>query len=325
MKETVDNLEEHSFTYSLITQGDIKFYSLTMPSDILASTCFVTSRFEDKETGFQRRLDVKKAEEIAHYIDAKQGTIPTAIILSAQPEAELKPKTGGRSLSFKAHPKAFLVIDGQHRVWGFSKAKSHLRVPVIIYTGLSKQEETRLFIDINTKQKPVPSELLLDIKELADRETEDEKVYRVLFDNFSEKENSVLLGLVSPSEKKQGKISRTTFNSAFKSIKSIFGDQPPEKIYLIINNYLYAIKDVLKDSDNELITNANTFKAIIAFLAIVAPTVKMKFDGDYSADNFSEILQPLSSLNRSTSLKNKKSYGKIVEIFDKALSQDFSL
>lgn len=72
-----------SYTASLITQGRHKFYSLTLPSEVLAKTSFVTTRYEDPNEGFQRTLDKDKAQKIADYIDKEGGTIPTAIILSA--------------------------------------------------------------------------------------------------------------------------------------------------------------------------------------------------------------------------------------------------
>ena len=34
-------------------------------------------------------------------------------------------------------PEAFLILDGQHRVYGFSLAKTSLRVPVVIYNNLT--------------------------------------------------------------------------------------------------------------------------------------------------------------------------------------------
>jgi hypothetical protein len=58
-----------------------------------------------------------------------------------------------------------------------------------IYNNLKKSDEVRLFIDINTKQRPVPNELLLDIKRLAETETEVESLSRDVFDLFSDKED----------------------------------------------------------------------------------------------------------------------------------------
>ncbi|WP_299011026.1 hypothetical protein [uncultured Shewanella sp.] len=49
---------------SLVRQGDHRFYSFTMPSDVLAETCFVVNRDENPIEGFQRELDKKRASEI---------------------------------------------------------------------------------------------------------------------------------------------------------------------------------------------------------------------------------------------------------------------
>ena len=105
------------YTFSLIKQGPTRFYSLTMPSDVLAECCFVSSRFDDPTEGFQRMLDKRRAEDIARYVDEYHGTVPTSIILSARPEAELEEVNKGRTLRFRKHPKAFLILDGQHRVY----------------------------------------------------------------------------------------------------------------------------------------------------------------------------------------------------------------
>jgi DGQHR domain-containing protein len=196
-----------SYTASLITQGRHRFYTLSMPSEVLAETCVVDYRHEDPEKGFQRRLDERRAKEIAQYIDSGLGTIPTSIVLSAQPEAQLEYRRKTRTLRFKKVRRAFLILDGQHRVFGFRKATTDLRVPVVIYNKLTRAEECGLFIDINTKQRPVPNELLLDIKRMAETEKDEEALLRDVFDKFATEPNSPLLGLLSPSERQRGKIS----------------------------------------------------------------------------------------------------------------------
>src|ERR1035441_4820744 len=79
-----------SYTASLITQGKHRFFTLSMPSDVLAETCIVEPRNEEPLAGFQRALDERRAKEIAHYIDSGFGTIPSSIVLSAQKDAELE-------------------------------------------------------------------------------------------------------------------------------------------------------------------------------------------------------------------------------------------
>jgi DGQHR domain-containing protein len=151
-----------SFSAILVTQGQRRFYTLTMSSDLLAKTCFVVNRDENPIDGFQRLLDKNRAKQIADYIDAGFGTVPTSIVLSAQEVAHLAYNRTARTVSFEVNRKSFLILDGQHRVYGFALAKSELRVPVVIYNNLTRVEESRLFIDINTTQRPVPNELLLD-------------------------------------------------------------------------------------------------------------------------------------------------------------------
>jgi hypothetical protein len=57
------------YSVSYVTQGKHRFYSLSMPSDILASCCYITNRFEDPKDGFQRLLDKARGQQIADYID----------------------------------------------------------------------------------------------------------------------------------------------------------------------------------------------------------------------------------------------------------------
>ncbi|HVB56449.1 MAG TPA: DGQHR domain-containing protein [Candidatus Acidoferrales bacterium] len=199
------------YSVSLVSQGRHKFYTFTMPSDILAKTCFVSTRDADPQSGFQRLLDPARAQQIADYIDAGLGTIPSSIVLSAQPEAELRVIGGGKTIEFKSTKRSFLILDGQHRVWGFKLAKTALRVPVVVYNNLTRKDESRLFIDINTKQRPVPNELLLDIKKLAEYENTTEELSGKVFDLFNTETDSPLLGLLSSAERVKGKISRVTF------------------------------------------------------------------------------------------------------------------
>ncbi len=109
-----------SYTAVLLSQGKHRFYTLAMPSEVLARCCIVEPRARNPKEGFQRLLDEKRAQDIADYIDTGFGTIPSSIILSAQPEAELQYVRTKRTVKFNVTPRSFLIIDGQHRVFGFS-------------------------------------------------------------------------------------------------------------------------------------------------------------------------------------------------------------
>jgi DGQHR domain-containing protein len=315
------------FSVSHIAQGKHRFYTLTMPSEVLASCTFATSRDEDPIKGFQRVLDKKRAEEIASYVDTGLGTIPNSIILSAQPSAELTIIGKGKTLQFKRSRHAFLIIDGQHRVYGFSLAKTTLRVPVVIYNGLTKAQETQLFIDINTKQRPVPSELLLDIKRLAEIEDSDGKYLAELFDHFCEMETSALLGLLSPAKKVTTKISRVTFNAAFKPILSVLSSTDKLEVFKITNAFLLAVQAHLRMIDCEdSLVNPIVFRAIFDVFKQVAQRVKDRYGRDYSSDNFFDVLTSvIPAVQRAKFLKPGNSYKELSGKFAKSLADDFQL
>ena len=285
-----------SYSASLISQGAHRFYTLTMPSEVLGKTCFVSTRDDDPLVGFQRLLSESRAQEIADYIDSGLGTIPTSIILSAQDGIQFEYTARTKTVEFISRPKAFLILDGQHRVFGFAKASAVLRVPVVIYSGLSRRDETRLFIDINTKQRPVPNELLLDIKNLADYESDAESQLRSLFDALGNDTGGPLHGLLTPATKKKNKISRVTFNAALKPLLQVMGTLSPDEAHRAISNYLSATQHSLDAMGAAgVLTKSTVFRATMRFFPMAARKLKDRHGSDYSVDNFREVLGPVFS------------------------------
>jgi DGQHR domain-containing protein len=315
------------YSVSLVTQGNHRFYTLTMPSDILAKTCFVTTRYDDPREGFQRLLDKVRAQQIADYIDQGFGSIPSSIVLSAQPEAQLSVIGKGKTIEFKNTKKAFLILDGQHRVYGFALAKTALRVPVVVYNNLSRKDESRLFIDINTKQRPVPNELLLDIKKLAEYESDVEHLLGEVFDLFNSERESPLLGLMSSAERTSGKISRVTFNTALKRLIPVFGASGAHDIYEAVSAYLTAFIGAANSIDaKDVITKPQVFRAVMLLFTDAGQRVKDKYGKAYSVQNFSEILQPMFVKVKTASLqKPGASYKELHEHLSGALKTSFTL
>ena len=164
-------------------------------------------------------------------------------------------------------------------------------MPVVIYNGLRKAEEARLFIDINTKQRPVPNELLLDIKRMAETETDVEALLRDVFDLFAKNRTSPLLGLMSSAARSRGKISRVTFNTALRPIWNAFAGNPAEFVYQALSAYLRVWLPALRRSDAERnITNPTLFRAIMLLFPAAAERVSDRHGEEYTAEHFSEIL-----------------------------------
>lgn len=327
--ETNESVSRESFgSVSLVRQGEHTFYSLTIPTDLLAKTCFVISRDEDPIEGFQRLLDKNRAQEIATYIDNGLGTIPSSVVLSAQHDAELLYDNRSKSISFNSFKKAFLIIDGQHRVYGFTLANKAFRVPVVIYSGLSKRDETRLFIDINSKQKGVPPELLLDIKKLAEYENNQEEFLRAIYDLFLTDPKSCLYARMSPSSKSKGKLTRSTFNTSLKPLVKIFGEKSEDEIYDILNSYLLAFDEaiLIKHDMHDQMFNATIFKVMCGFLPTVAAKVKDRFGAIYTSDNFYSFLSVVGGRIKPSRLKiSGSAYKPLIGILDECLKEEFVL
>lgn len=317
-----------SFSASLVTQGAHRFYTLTMPSDVLGQTCFVSTRDADPKAGFQRLLDKKRALEIADYIDKGLGTIPTSVVLSAQDSSEFEYVRKTKTVEFFQRPKCFLVIDGQHRVYGFSLAKAALRIPVVVYSGLSRRDETRLFIDINNKQRPVPNELLLEIKGLAEYESDEEERLRRMFDALNATPGGPLQGLLSPTAKSKGKVSRVTFNAAVKPLLNVLSTVSDDEVHSILSNYVSALDEVLRDVGvmRALTHNAVVFRSLMRLFPDVARKVKDRHGAGYTHPNFVEALQPLAGRLNASKLKNPgTSVQALTEHLKKVLDSGFQL
>lgn len=322
------NIERVRYTASNITQGKTRFYTLSMPTEMLVKCCFVSTRDENPKDGFQRILDERRALEIAKYIDEDKGTIPSAIILSAQKSADVNIVGRGRTIEFTPDPNAFLILDGQHRVYGFSKSQTSLRVPVVIYVGLDRRQESRLFIDINSKQKGVPTELLLDIKKMAEYESAPEQLLRSIFDLFDTNPDSALYGALSPSSKASGKISRVTFNTAIKPITRFFGDKEPEEIYEILNSYLKAFQYGFfkQNSIEDKLVTPTVFRAVFSVWPEVGSKVKDKFGAEYNIDSYSDVMTEMyTKLKVSQFKKPGSSYKSLAKHLSESLHSVFSL
>ncbi|NOU99102.1 DGQHR domain-containing protein [Paenibacillus planticolens] len=316
--------EKIALSANLVQQGVYRFYICSMPSDTLGETCFVTTRAEAPEEGFQRRLDESRADLIADYIDQGKGSIPTAIILSAQEDAHLKYNSKNKTIVFEKFPLAFKIIDGQHRVFGFKKTKTIIRVPVIIYDGLTLQEEAKLFLDINTTQKPVSEALILDVKRLLDTESEQEKICSELFELFYTQVDSQLLNKLARSESANGKISRKMFNQCIEPILPSLKTLSLEQAYKVLNAYLKAFQTTFSQIEQPLsgaILRPVIFQAILSLFNDILSKNNIAHKS-ISHDNFCNVLSCLkTNLSKRSIQKPGNSYKSLAEKISHALNQ----
>ena len=182
-------------------------------------------------------------------------------------------------------------------------------------------------MDVNTKQRPVPNELLLDIKKLANAESDEEALLRELFDLFGDDTDNPLVGLTSPASKTSGKLTRVTFNAAVRPALSTFATSATSVIYPALKGYLKAFYRGLVTIDaRDALVNPTVFRAIFEIFPDVAQRVVDRSGTSFSEMNFGEVLNPLFARVRVSLFRSPpKSHKDLATEMQKALRAGFQI
>jgi DGQHR domain-containing protein len=127
-----------------------------------------TRRQEQREveiyTGIQRELSKKRQAEIKDYISTFDAAFPNSFIIAIKAEDVLS--QDGGVLRIRSHEKAASIIDGQHRLAGFTEFNSdNFELIVSIFIDLPIEDQAMLFATINLKQTKVSPSLVYDLFE----------------------------------------------------------------------------------------------------------------------------------------------------------------
>lgn len=163
--------------------GGHTYYSFSIQPEKLLKLSYIlhnNTTSEEVVGTYQRMVNKKRVSEIGEFLDANNGGsgfFPNSIIVNFD--------TNGRSLGFDKSssdhdvqdcsigvlklPDKFrsaFIIDGQHRLYGYSKSKwkSKHTIPVVAFENLPVENQVDMFVNINHKQKSVSKNLLTTIK-----------------------------------------------------------------------------------------------------------------------------------------------------------------
>ncbi|MDP3803114.1 DGQHR domain-containing protein [Brevundimonas sp.] len=163
--------------------GDM--YVVSMPHDIVTRVSdFDVRRLIDDERevetylGIQRPLNVKRAQEIATYVNFVDATFPSAIILAVSDEyasfdavtseVELRNHKVGDDVPSKMMRDLAKVLDGQHRIEGLKGFRGEsFDVSVTIFIGADISDQAYIFATVNLEQRKVNRSLAYDLFDLA--------------------------------------------------------------------------------------------------------------------------------------------------------------
>ena len=156
--------------------GGKRFYCfVTRPRDLLKIS-FVNHRSLNDPEGaptYQRLVGKTRLREIGKFIQAG-GFFPTNILINFMRTVRFE-KIANDEAAEVTYGNLYLpdkyrsawIIDGQHRLYGFSPIEDKFldqNIFVVAFDQLQKNEEAQLFVTINHEQKSVPKHLLDDLE-----------------------------------------------------------------------------------------------------------------------------------------------------------------
>ncbi|MEA2999698.1 MAG: hypothetical protein QOK17_1531 [Sphingomonadales bacterium] len=127
-------------------------------------------------TGIQRKLNQKRVDEIAAYVQTVDATFPTAIVLAASSEIAVL-NADGKSIELKAdlpegdddissvfYKPVVRIIDGQHRIAGLKKAAAaDFYVNIALLIDADMEDQARVFSIVNLAQTKVNRSLVYEL------------------------------------------------------------------------------------------------------------------------------------------------------------------
>ncbi|MDC1007794.1 DGQHR domain-containing protein [Gammaproteobacteria bacterium] len=237
---------------------------------------------------YQRLLTKKRIEQVSEFLEKSHQPFPNNILVNYRGKKRLQFKHDNENepeshqeilgnlpgtLTIDACPGTFHVIDGQHRLFGYTGVKkkpggirdTH-RVLVTAFENLNVEEEADVFLDVNTNAKPVKPGLVMEIEYSTEKVFKRNLATSIVF-KLRRNEDSSLKNLILEAEGKGRPLSPKDLQSSLLECKTLLGsdifngyfwntdggkdwsdlEETSERIYQHLNTLLSRIKSENKN------------------------------------------------------------------------------
>ena len=267
--------------YIEMVMGTLNIYSFPMKVKDLVKISYVAVRGRDDEEGaVQRVLNRKRIAAIKQYILDGNMFVNTFVI--NWNDKNYSPEIVDEKIEIPLIDSVAQLIDGQHRLEGLKEAMkvdqtiSEKQILVSMVVGLGTKDAAKIFININSEQKPVPKSLIFDLYGITD----DEKNFAIIRSDDIAKElnenvDSPYYNLIKypGNPRGKGKIDLSTVVSTLKKYVDVDGKFADNNICdlnlqsQILINYFNAIKYHWDEEDLWGNASQNVFFKAAGFVA----------------------------------------------------------
>jgi DGQHR domain-containing protein len=266
----INYINEKCFKVSF---GEIPAYTLSMKIKDLDVISYVAVRGKDQEKGaVQRVLNKGRIDKIKSYL-LEGNQFFNSFIMNWTDTAH-NFSVDNDIIKIPLVPSSAQMIDGQHRLEGLRAAMMEKpeigegRIIVTVCNNLTTAQAAKIFLNINTEQRPVPKTLIYDLF----GEAEPNKQHAInratdIARSLNEDPNSALYKMIKfpAAPKGYGNIELSTFVSAIKPALEINGKFHSVNLdgfdhqKTVINNYFEAIRTFYKKEHIWEYKNKNPF------------------------------------------------------------------
>lgn len=318
--------------------GGHTYYSFSIEPERLLKIGYILHRNEANKSmmpTYQRLIKKKRLIEVQTFIK-HDGYFPNSLVISID--------TQGKGLQFDVSstrvdnsisklgilhlPKRYrsaYIIDGQHRLYGYSDTKyaKTNSIPVVAFVDLNREEQIKLFMEINENQKAVPKTLRVTLNadmlwESDDYNERRQALRSKIAQMLGEEDTSPLLGRVVIGENEatttrcitveaiQGALKRCQFFSQFTKKDTIVKDgtfdigplqETSNLFYPFIEECLRYIKSYTEDEWNKGDTNSGIItinRGIQAILRVINDIINHLIEKNVvhtKTDNIEQIIR----------------------------------
>ena len=340
--------------------GGHTYYSFSIEPEKLLKIGYVLHRNKaniNMMPTYQRIIKRARLKSIHNFIDEEKGYFPNSIIISLdsgkQNELHFEPantqsKTSISKIGILHLPKRYrsaFIIDGQHRLYGYSNSmyKSSNSIPVVAFLNLEREEQVKLFMQINENQKAVSKNLRTtldaDLKWTSDSYTDQiqalcariaiylgEVRKSALFDKISIGEDTKIVtqATIINALKKSNLIGKVT-KSKIEELGTFYNgdlDSTYDKLSKLLTLVFNYIKDSLPElweaENNIIVMNKGIYgiirlqSDIIDFLiekGIIKNTNNLNKVFEESKTYLDPIITFFENIDEETELALRKAYG----------------
>lgn len=320
----MENINTVTLPMLPIKMGEIDAFVFMMKVKDLDCIQYVARRGRDDEKGaVQRMLSVVRLKSIEQYVLSGNIFYTPFLINWTNEDFSIQIEHGNIVI-----PLTFAsaqILDGQHRIAGLQRAMKkddsigEKEILVILTNGLETEDAAKIFLNINTEQRPVQKSLIYDLFGLINKDDPDMPIVRAndIVAYLNEDKESPYYNLIKVPGSPRG-TGLVDMSIVVSSLKDKLNENGPFAKYRLlslesqratIGNYFKALKKWY-DNDgiwtskikNPFLTNAGFYAAIEVLCSIVIPKCAEK--GDFTVDVIYKILNLEDYLLTRSDIKN---------------------